>query len=165
MEAVSATSVILQSVPYASSLATYQERAKTMAKLTTIEGIGVTVEKKLKKVGVGSTNTLLKHCGDKKGRKAIAEAAKIDEKKLLKYVNHADLMRLKGVGGEYAELLEASGVDTVPELRRRNAANLHAKMVELNSKKRKPLVRQLPTDKMVASWVEQAKTLDKIVSH
>ena len=136
-----------------------------MAKLTTIEGIGVTAERKLKKAGVGSTNSLLKLCGSKKGRKEIATAAKIDEKKLLKYVNHADLMRIKGVGGEYAELLEASGVDTVAELKRRNAANLHAKMVEVNGAKKKPLVRQLPTDAMVTGWVEQAKGLEKAVFH
>ncbi|MFC1660340.1 DUF4332 domain-containing protein [Gemmatimonadota bacterium] len=136
-----------------------------MAKLSTIEGIGVTVEKKLKKAGVGSTHTLLKAGGTKKGRKELAVASKLDEGQLLRFVNHADLMRIKGIGGEFSELLEAAGVDSIPELKRRNPANLRAAMEEANTKKRKKLVRQLPTEKQVAAWVAQAKKLDRVVSH
>ena len=134
-----------------------------MAKLTTIEGIGEGLAAKIRKAGVGSTNSLLKMGGTKKGRKAIAEASGLDEGRILKFVNHADLMRLKGVGGEYAELLEAAGVDTVVELKRRNAANLHAAMVETNTKKK--LVRQVASAKQVAAWVAQAKELPRAVSH
>ena len=141
-----------------------KEAQEPMAKLTTIEGIGVQAERKLKKAGVGSTDGLLKICGDKKGRREIAGAAKIDEKKLLKFVNHADLMRIKGIGGEYAELLEASGVGTVPALKMRNPTSLHAKMTEINAAKRKPLVRQMPSEKMVTGWVQQAKKLKKVVT-
>lgn len=136
-----------------------------MAKLTTIEGIGTGVEKKLKKAGVGSTHTLLKLGGTKKGRKELAAATKIDEAKLLRYVNHADLMRVRGIGKDFSELLEAAGVDSVPELKRRNAANLRAAMEEKNNKRRKNKVKQLPTEKQVTDWVAQAKKLGRAVSH
>lgn len=134
-----------------------------MAKLTTIEGIAEKLAEKMKKAGVGSTDALLKKGATKKGRQAIASASGIDESRVLKFVNHADLMRIKGIGGEYAELLEAAGVDSVPELKGRNAANLHAAMVETNAKKK--LVRQVASAKQVASWVTQAKALPRIVTH
>jgi predicted flap endonuclease-1-like 5' DNA nuclease len=134
-----------------------------LAKLTTIEGIGTGLAGKLQKAGVGSIATLLKMGGTKKGRAAIVAASGLDEGRVLKFVNHADLMRIKGVGGEYAELLEAAGVDSVMELKRRKADNLHAAMVETNAKKK--LVRQVASAKQVASWVEQAKQLPRAVSH
>ena len=82
---------------------------------------------------------------------------------MLRFVNHADLCRVKGVGGEYAEILEAAGVDSVPELAQRNAANLAAKMEEVNAEKK--LVRSVPSEKMVEGWVEQAKSLPRVVTH
>lgn len=134
-----------------------------MAKLTAIEGIGVTVERRLKAAGIGSTDALLKACCTRKARREISSATKLDEKKLLRFVNHADLMRIKGVGGEYAELLGASGVDSVAELKQRNAANLRDAITLANSAKRKRLVKQLPSEKMVAGWVKQAKQLRRKV--
>ena len=134
-----------------------------MAKLTTIEGIGVTLERKLKKGGIGSTDSLLKKGATKKGRVEIATACKIDEGRVLKFVNHADLMRVKGVGGEYAEILEAAGVDSIPELSRRKPANLAGKMAEVNKKKK--LVRAVPTEKRVTDWVKQAGKLGRVVGH
>ena len=134
-----------------------------MAKLTTIEGIGDTLAGKLKKAGVGSCESLLKKGATRKGRKEIAEGAGIDAKRVLKFVNHADLMRIKGVGGEYAELLEASGVDTVAELARRNPDNLRTKMVEVNEKKK--LVRQVASASQVEGWVGQAKELPRVVEY
>lgn len=134
-----------------------------MAKLTTIEGIGDVMAQKLKAAGVGSCEALLKQGCTAAGRKAIAEATGIDAGRILRFVNHADLMRIKGVGGEYAELMEAAGVDTVVELAHRNPANLHAKMAEVNASKR--LVRQLPSADTVAGWVAQAKTLPRTVTH
>ena len=134
-----------------------------MAKLSTIEGIGPSIEKKLRAAGVGSTDSLLSMGATKKGRQQISQASGLDEGRLLKFVNHADLMRIKGVGGEYSELLEASGVDSVPELKRRNAANLASAMQDVNSKKK--LVRVVPGPDIVAGWVEQAKSLAKIVTH
>lgn len=134
-----------------------------MPKISDIEGIGPAIEKKLNKAGIKSVNGLLKACADKKGRKATAEATGIDEAKLLKFANMADLYRVKGVGSEYSELLEAAGVDTVKELRNRNAANLHAAMAEVNAKKK--LVRQLPALSRVQAFIDHAKTLDPMISH
>lgn len=82
---------------------------------------------------------------------------------VLEWVNHVDLYRIKGVAQEYSDLLEEAGVDTVPELAQRNAANLHAKMVEVNDAKK--LVRQLPSEKQVASWVDQAKKLPRVIQY
>lgn len=134
-----------------------------MAKLDTIEGIGPALSEKLESAGVGSVENLLKTGGDKKGRAALAEKAGISEGQLLKFVNHADLMRIKGIGGEYSELLEQSGVDTVPELAQRNAANLAAKINEINAAKK--LVRVTPSEKQIAGWIQQAKGLPKAVHH
>lgn len=134
-----------------------------MPTVTTIEGIGDATARKLKKVGIGSTEELLEVCCDKKGRSRIAGETNMDEKKLLRLVNHADLMRIDGIGGEFAELLEAAGVDSVPELARRNADNLTAKMGEANAAKK--LVRRVPSSKQVKSWSEEARGLGKKVTH
>jgi predicted flap endonuclease-1-like 5' DNA nuclease len=134
-----------------------------MAKLTTIEGIGATTAEKLKKSGIGSVDKLLTIGFDKKGRMEIQQKTGISADKLLTLVNHADLMRIKGIGGEYSELLEAAGVDSVPELAQRKAPNLRAKMAEVNAKKK--LVRQLASESQISSWISQAKKLKKVVSH
>lgn len=134
-----------------------------MAKLTIIEGIGQTLAKKFQAGGVRGTRTLLTKGGSKKGRLALSEACGLDEGRILKFVNHADLMRIKGVGGEYAELLEAAGVDSVPELARRNAANLATAMASVNATKK--LVRSVPTEKRISDWVGQAGKLGRAVSH
>ena len=134
-----------------------------MSKLTTIEGIGATTAELLKKAGVGSVEALLKAGASAAGRRTIAEKTGVDAARVLKYVNHADLMRIKGVGGEYAELLEAAGVDTVPELAQRSADNLAKKMADVNASKK--LVRVVPGAKKVNGWVEQAKRLNRVVGH
>ncbi|NTW72813.1 MAG: DUF4332 domain-containing protein [Eubacteriaceae bacterium] len=134
-----------------------------MSKLSMIEGIGSTYEVKLKEAGVASLEGLLETCATKKGRKEVAEKTGISEKLILKWANHADLFRIKGIGGEYAELLEASGVDTVPELATRKAENLHAKMVEVNGEKK--LVRQLASQKQVADWILQAAELPRVLQY
>jgi len=136
-----------------------------MASIETIEGIGIKHGKALRKAGVRSTNGLLKEAGSKKGRKALAAASGCTEQQLLEWVNRADLMRVRGVGEEYSDLLEQSGVDTVKELRNRKPANLHAKMLETNSAKRRPLVRRPPSLGEVERWVAHAKELDPKVSH
>ncbi len=134
-----------------------------MAKLTTIEGIGPVLEKKLKAAGVGSVEKLLDVGSSRQGRKKLAADSGLEAKRLLRFVNHADLQRLKGVGGEYSELLEAAGVDTVAELAQRNAENLHQKMQQVNA--RKKLVRALPTAAQVQGWVAQAKELPRKVQY
>jgi len=134
-----------------------------MSSLKGIEGIGEIYEEKLKAAGITSIEDLLATCAAKKDRAEIAETSGIPEKLILKWTNHADLHRIKGVAGEYAELLEAAGVDTVPELAQRKAENLCAKMVEINEAKK--LVRKLPTEKQVAEWVAQAKELPRIMTY
>jgi predicted flap endonuclease-1-like 5' DNA nuclease len=128
-----------------------------------IEGIGPVYAEKLRTAGIGTTADLLRLCGDAKGRKATAATTGLSESQLLKWANMADLMRISGVGQEYSELLEAAGVDTVKELRNRNAENLAAKMAEVNAVRK--LTRTVPSEKAVAGWVEQAKSLDPLITH
>ncbi|MPM03265.1 hypothetical protein SDC9_49530 [bioreactor metagenome] len=134
-----------------------------MSKLSIIEGIGEAYETKLEAVGVKSIEALLDTCATKKGRTELAEKTGISEKLILKWANHSDLARIKGIGGEYAELLEAAGVDTVPELAMRKAENLFKKMQETNDAK--SLVRKLPTEAQVEDWVKQAAALPRILQY
>jgi len=128
-----------------------------------IEGISQKLATILRKSGIRTTEALLKRAATKKGRRELASATMLDEKKILEWVNRADLMRCQGVGSEYSDLLEAAGVDTIKELRRRNPISLTAKMIEINDKKR--LVRRLPTESMVAGWVASAQTLEPMVKY
>ena len=134
-----------------------------MAKLEDVEGIGPVNAKKLRKAGVGSTDSLLKMGGTAAGRKNLAAKAAVSDKLLLEWVNHVDLFRITGVGEEYADLLEEAGVDSVVELAQRRADNLLAKMTEVNTKKN--LVNKMPALSQVEAWVAQAKKLPRAVSH
>ena len=127
-------------------------------KIEEIEGIGPAFAEKLAAASIDTTDDLLERCSAPKGRRAVAGETDLNEKQLLKWTNMADLMRISGIGGEYAELLEVAGVDTVKELRNRNAANLAAKMKEVNEEK--ALTRAIPGAGQVEKWVEQAKTLE-----
>jgi len=132
-------------------------------KISDIEGIGPANEAKLVAAGVGSVEKLLETAGPAAGRAKLAEATGISPALLLEWTNHADLYRLKGVGSEYADLLEAAGVDSCPELAQRNATNLAVKLAETNLDK--SLTRRVPTETMVADWIAQAKDLPKVVTH
>lgn len=134
-----------------------------MAKIADIEGIGPKNAARLQEAGVSTTGALLAKGGDPQGRKQLAQKSGISEKQILEWVNRADLTRIKGVGSEYADLLECCGVDTVPELKNRSAGNLYKKMVDVNSQKK--LVRKLPTESQVADWVTQAKSLPRAVHY
>lgn len=136
-----------------------------MASLTKVEGIGKKYQKQLQKIGILTTEALLKEGATRKGRNRIAKESGITVKLILEWVKHADLFRVKGVGEEYADLLEASRVDTVVELGKRVPENLHAKMVEVNSKGKRKLVRQLPGINQVKAWVKQAKKLKRVITH
>jgi predicted flap endonuclease-1-like 5' DNA nuclease len=134
-----------------------------MAKLVYIEGVGEVYAQKLSAAGVGSTDALLKQGATPKGRKELAAKSGISEHLVLEWVNHVDLFRVKGVGQEYADLLEEAGVDTIPELAQRKADHLVKKMEEVNRAKK--LVRRLPVLSQVESWVEQAKKLPRVVTY
>lgn len=132
-------------------------------KIEDIEGIGPATGEKLRAAGVKDTDSLLAHAKTAKMRKELAEASGLTEKQVLKFANMADLYRIKGVGSEYAELLEAAGVDTVPELAQRKAENLVKKMEEVNEEKK--LTRRTPTLSDVESWVAQAKDLPRALEY
>ena len=134
-----------------------------MTKLADIEGIGSVYARKLKKAGIRSVGSFLEKGATPKDRKAIAAASGIGPRLILEWVNHADLFRIKGVGGEYADLLEEAGVDTVVELSKRDPKVLYRKLLKLNATRK--LVRRLPAAKQVASWVRQAKKLPRRISY
>lgn len=134
-----------------------------MGSIDTIEGIGVRDARRLRKNRIRTTEALLKRGATRRGRKEIAEATGLNVASILEWVNRADLMRVKGVGEEYSDLLEAAGVDTVKELRNRKPENLLAKLVELNASKRR--VRRLPTLAMVERWVQHAGELPVVVKY
>jgi predicted flap endonuclease-1-like 5' DNA nuclease len=134
-----------------------------VARLEDIEGISTTYAEKLQGAGVASIEKLLELGASPSGREQIAERSGIRASLILEWVNHADLYRINGVGSEFADLLEAAGVDTIPELAQRNAENLHAKLVEINEAK--SLVRQVPSLGQVTAWIAEARTLPRIVTH
>jgi predicted flap endonuclease-1-like 5' DNA nuclease len=134
-----------------------------MTKLLAIEGIGPVYAAKLQEAGVQSIEALLERGSTPNGREELAEATELGGKRILEWVNHADLFRIKGVAEEYSDLLEEAGVDTVPELAQRNPDHLCAKLQEVNAEKK--LVRRLPPLSAVQSWVEQAKQLPRVIQY
>lgn len=134
-----------------------------MASIDAIEGISHKQATRLRKARIRTVEAMLRRGATRKGRKEIAVTTDIAENLILAWVNRADLMRVGGVGEEYSDLLEAAGVDTVKELRRRNPANLLSSIIEVNNKKR--LVRRLPTEAMVQRWVDHAKELEPLVHY
>jgi hypothetical protein len=128
-----------------------------------LERITPGVAAKLKSIGIRTTGKLLEKAKDPKGRKLIADRTGIDEKCILRWANMADRMRIKGVGEDYAELLEAAGVDTVKELKYRNPRNLAQALAKANVERK--LVRLLPSEKAVVRWIEHAKKLPLKISY
>ncbi len=133
------------------------------ARIAEIEGIGEVYGRKLEEAGITTVKILLQEGATRKGRKAIGDKTGISDALIMKWVNHADLFRVKGVGKQYAELLEAGGVDTVAELSNRVPANLHAKLVQTNQVRR--LVRGVPALKMVEKWVAHSRELPRVVEY
>jgi len=128
-----------------------------------VEGIGPAMAEKFAAAGIKDTDTLLKSCLTAKQRSALAEKTAIPEKLILRFANMVDLFRISGVGPEFSELLEAAGVDTVPELANRKPANLVAAMVKVNEEKK--LTRRVPTEAEVTKWVAQAKELPRMLTY
>jgi len=133
-------------------------------KISEIEGIGSHFAEKLAKAGIKTVGSLLKQGCTRDGRRSLAQKPGINESSILKWVNMSDLFRVKGIGSEYSELLEKSGVDTVKELRNRRPENLHAKMEAVNAAGR-ALVRQLPSLSQVDKWVKEAKKMGPKVKY
>lgn len=132
-------------------------------KIEEVEGIGPVFGEKLRSQGVSNTDALLNVGKSPMGRKELAAKTDISEKQILKFVNMVDLFRINGVGSEYAELLEVSGVDTVPELAQRNAENLTKKMEEVNAEKN--LTKRVPSLSEVEAWVKQASELPRQIEY
>ena len=127
-------------------------------KIIDIEGVGDVYAKKLTEAGINKVSELLERCAAPKGRKELAKATDIPEKLILRWTNHADLFRIKGIGPQFSELLEAAGVDTVKELRNRKAENLYKALEETNAKKK--LTRVVPPLKTVEKMIAAAKELE-----
>ena len=128
-----------------------------MARIDQVAGIGLKEATKLRKAGIRTSKGLIEAASTRRGRGDLAAFLDLDTKDLQQWVNHSDLLRVRGVGAEYAELLVASGVDTLRDLRRRNPTALLAKIIGLNGEAR--VVRRLPTEAMVEGWIEASKEI------
>jgi predicted flap endonuclease-1-like 5' DNA nuclease len=126
-------------------------------RIVQIEGVGRLYAEKMAQLGIRTTDQLLAVGATHQGRAELAQKTGVSYKLILAWVNRADLMRISGIGEEYSDLLEESGVDTVVELRNRNPANLHARLIETNAKRK--LVRRVPSLREVTSWIDYAKKL------
>lgn len=134
-----------------------------MTDIQKVEGIAYEHAKELSKAGVLTTEDLLREGATPQGRKDIEYVTRLPHKLILKWVNMVDLFRIKGISEEYSELLQVSGVNSVPELALRNPGHLSSKMIEVNNKKN--LVRKMPSEKTVIGWIEEAKNLPRIVEY
>lgn len=132
-------------------------------KIEDVEGIAEVIGKQLREAGIKDTDSLLAAAGTTGQRKKLAEKSGLSPKRILKFANMVDLYRVDGIGSEYSELLEAAGVDTVPELARRNPANLAKALAEVNEAKK--LTRRVPGEVEVAKWIEQAKKLPRALHY
>jgi predicted flap endonuclease-1-like 5' DNA nuclease len=132
-------------------------------KIEEMDGIAKANARKLAKAGITTTKDLLLACGSPRGRKAVAETTGLREDQLLKWANHADLMRVKGIGKQYVELLEAAGVETIKELRTRRPMYLAEACRAVNEKKQ--LTRINPAEKRIAGWVASAKGLTPLLKY
>jgi len=132
-------------------------------KIIDIEGVGEVYAEKLTAAGISKVSELLEKCAAAKGRKELAEATGISEKLILRWTNHADLFRISGVGPQFAELLEAAGVDTVKEFRHRVAENLQPKLAEVNEAK--SICRRVPVVAELQKMIDQAKELEPMVTY
>ena len=132
-------------------------------KIIDIEGVGDVYAEKLQAAGINKVSELLEKCAAPKGRKELAEATGISEKLILRWTNHADLFRINGVGPQFAELLEAAGVDTVKEFRHRVTENLQPKLVEVNEAKN--ICNRVPAVSEIQKMIDQAKELESKVTY
>jgi predicted flap endonuclease-1-like 5' DNA nuclease len=134
-----------------------------MQSIEKIHGIDPVVAARLRNAGITTTNALLKAAGTRRGRREIAQRAGIPDTLLLRFVNHADLMRINGIGWQISCLLEETGVDSVPELAHRNAVNLRRQLTEANQLLN--VVRQIPSTDRVSAWITTARSMTVVVTH
>lgn len=132
-------------------------------KIIDIQGVGDVYAKKLTDAGIITVDDILAKGKTPKGRKELEEQTGIPGKLILTWVNHADLFRVKGIGPQFSELLEAAGVDTVKELKTRRADNLVAKMQEVNEAKH--LTKVVPTVAQIQEMIDLAKELEPMVTY
>ena len=132
-------------------------------KISQIEGVGEAYARKLEDAGISTVEQLLDKKKKKKGRFRLAEETGISEKLILKWTNHADLFRIKGIAGQFAELLEAAGVDSVKEFRHRVAANLQPKLIEINDAKN--ICNRVPSVAELEKMIAQAKELPPVITY
>jgi predicted flap endonuclease-1-like 5' DNA nuclease len=131
--------------------------------LSSLDGLAPDFAAKLRKLGIRTTDKLLENAKSLKGRQMLAEQTDIDEKELLRVANKIDRMRIRGVGKDYAELLEAAGVVTVRELRYRNPSRLAQAIAQANAERK--LVRVLPSEQTIGRWIDDAKKLPVKISY
>ena len=134
-----------------------------MAKLSEIKGITIRISYLIEAQGIKTVEALLEACATPKGRKEMASSTGLEEKDILTWTNRADLARVKGIATQNADLLEAAGVDTVPELAQRNPENLHTAILEENNKNK--IVSKMASLNQVKDWVEQAKNLPRAINY
>lgn len=134
-----------------------------MAKLSEIKGITIRISYIIEAQGIKTVEALLEACATSKGRKQLAADTGLDEKDILTWANRADLSRVKGIATQNADLLEAAGVDTVPELAQRNPENLHETILEENNKNR--IVSKMASLNQVKDWIAQAKELPRVITY
>jgi len=134
-----------------------------VASIDRIEVVAGELAPRLRNAGVTTTHTLLRLASTRRGRRDLAQRCRIDEARILRMVNFADLMRINGIGHQHAELLETAGVDSVPELAQRNAQNLRQRLLEANA--RLNLVRQVASVARIGEWIEKAASMNGVVRH
>jgi predicted flap endonuclease-1-like 5' DNA nuclease len=133
-----------------------------MASIDELGGLSIASARSLRQARIRTTEALLKRCSTRRGRRELADRTGITEAQVVTWVNRADLMRIKGIGGEYANLLEACGVYTVKDLRRRSVASLTRKMTEINGDGK--VVHRLPTEGMVGRWIAIAGEVEPVIN-
>jgi predicted flap endonuclease-1-like 5' DNA nuclease len=134
-----------------------------MTHLIEIEGIGPSYAEKFESHGIKTVEDLLRAGATPNGRKELIEKTGLSHHLILKWVDAADLFRVKGIGRQYSEFLQAAGVDSIKELAQRRADHLHEKLTAINREKKH--VHEVPGINAIERWIEEAKALPRVVSY
>ena len=131
-------------------------------RIDAIEGIGEGHASALSGAGVTHVRHLLQRAATASGREELARETGLSTAQLVEWLNHIDLMRIRGVGAEYSDLLEAAGVDSPVELAQHSPARLATLLAQTNAQH--PLVRRVPSEKVLAGWISEAQTLPRLLT-